>query len=101
MIEKHLFYEKLTDNEKASYWAGKFHRWMRLCGEDGLEEVDFFEAKIFQQFRDEEPNIDKLMSIILTQLATAWMYDIGKFFLQVNERLETNYRRIKNGHTSS
>ena len=87
-------YTKWTDYQKASYWAGKFHRWMRWCGEDGMNEVDFFEAKIFQQFRDEEPNIDALMPMILTQLATAWMFDIDEFFEQVNERLKSKYQLL-------
>ena len=91
IVENRESYLKLTEQQRASYWAGKFHRWMRWAGEDGLEEVDFFEKKIFQQFRDEEPNIDTLMPMILTQLARAWMFDIDDFFKQVNRRLETNY----------
>ena len=38
----------MIDLEKVSYWAGKFHRWMRWVGEDGLDEIEFFEKKAFE-----------------------------------------------------
>lgn len=88
-------YREWSDFQKASYWAGKFHRWMRWAGEDGLDEIDFFESKIFEQFRKEEPNIDDLMPLILTELAKVWMFDVDEFFEKVNKRLGTLYTRLK------
>ena len=85
----------MTDLEKASYWAGKFHKWMRWVGEDGLEEVEFFEKKAFEHFRKEEPALDSLMPMILTQLATAWMFNVDEFFEQVNKRLGTQYQTMR------
>jgi hypothetical protein len=91
-LEKELS-KNWTDSEKASYWVGKFHQWMRWVGEDGLDEVEFFEPKSFKIFREEEPYLDRLMPLILTQLATAWMFDIDDFFERVNYNLGTNYKR--------
>ena len=52
-----------------------------------------FVKESFECFKKEEPNIDKLMPTILTQLSTAWMYDSDRLLMQVNERLGTNYRK--------
>ena len=90
--EEKNIYKGFTDYEKATYWAGKFHRWMRQVGESDMDEIEFFEKESFESIRNEEPNIDTLMPMILTQLAKAWMFDIDDFFKGVNKRLETEYK---------
>jgi len=89
--EEKKSYKKWTDSQKISYWAGKFHKGMRQVGESDRDEIEFFEKELFKYFRKKEPNIDVLMPMILTQLATVWMFDIDKFIEEVNKRLKAKY----------
>jgi len=93
--ERQKAYLTYNDTQKASYWSRIFYRWMRWEGENGTseDEVEFFQPEVMAKYREEEPNIDRLMPIILKQLARSWMFDEEEFFEKVNRQLGTSYSR--------
>jgi|GEM_PF-1581493 len=89
-------YLTYNDEQKASYWSRIFYRWMRWEGENGSDdEVEFFQPEVIAKFKKEEPNLDRLMPIILKQLARMWMLDEKEFFDKVNQQLGTSYTNKK------
>ena len=86
-------YAKWTDSKKASYWAGRIDQWERNFGDIDMPEVDFLDIIGLNGIRKKEPNIDKLMPLILTELARYWEYDVDEFFKRVNDNLGTSYSK--------
>lgn len=86
-------YQKYTNDEKALYWAGKIEEWEHKFGAFDMPPVDFLDSFGLNRLRKKEPNIDKLMPLILIKLAKWWEYDIDFFFKRVNDNLNTNYKK--------
>ena len=91
--KKKEIYQKYTDEEKALYWAGHIEEWEHKIGAFDIPPIDFIDSSGLNGLRKKEPNIDKLMPLILKKLAIWWEYDIDFFFKRVNDNLSMNYKK--------
>jgi hypothetical protein len=78
-------------DERVLRWVGILYRGMRSTGEQGDEEMTFFDARLLEQLRQDETDIDALMSSILTYLARMWLTPPDVFVADANARMGTTY----------
>lgn len=80
-----------SPDDRALYWVAELYRQMRWAGEDGHEESSIFTPSLLAGMRAHDPDIDALMSPILTRLARMWLEPPEDFLKNVNARLGSSY----------
>lgn len=81
----------MSPPERANHWVMRLHRQMRWAGEDGVREIGILDRALLEQMRRDDPEVDALLPIVLTRLATGWMHDPAGFVAQVNRQIGTEF----------
>ncbi len=84
-------YFEMDRVDKILYWARLIYRHMRWMGESGKDEMGVFDAKLIEGFRQADPDIDALMSPILTYVSRMWLENPAEFLSKANAGMGTPY----------
>ena len=81
----------MSRDEKVLFWVEIVHKWMRLTGEDGEDEISVFTPELISKFRNTDSEVDNFMSTVLTHIAEMWFEEPNEFISSVNLSMGTEY----------
>lgn len=91
-IVSHLEYEQMDWSERINYWTLGIHRSMRSCGEQGGDEIASLNKTLLLRLRECESEIDKMMPVVLVNLARLWSIESDQLVKRVEYQMETSFR---------
>ena len=74
------------DIEKNKKWLARINSAIRFQGEYEDDEFSFFSNELYQQWKEEEPNIDEILDYVIFMIDREYMAD-GEVEEEINERL--------------